>query len=110
LSPYLGKIDETFRINVEASAELLDLKVQGVVVGPTFTVSVPEIDFGSVAYGFVHSKFATIINTSSVCYPLPLDSYNSVIHPSCFQDDYLLSMFFDMIFESDNISIRLFVH
>ncbi len=50
------------------------------MVGPTFNVSVTEIDFGRVAYGFVNSKFITLINTSPV---RQLNTVSFIINNHC---------------------------
>ena len=65
-SPYLGKIDEEFIIKVDSTPEPLRLHITGAVIGPTFQVSVNEIDFGRIAYGFVSSRVISVVNSSSV--------------------------------------------
>ncbi|XP_077975805.1 hydrocephalus-inducing protein homolog isoform X2 [Styela clava] len=65
-SETLGDFSRDFYFAVDGSPEQLKLNFKGCVIGPTFHFDVPRLRFGTVSYGFVHSKLCNLYNTSLV--------------------------------------------
>uniref|UniRef100_H2YKD6 Uncharacterized protein n=1 Tax=Ciona savignyi TaxID=51511 RepID=H2YKD6_CIOSA len=65
-SEHLGSFEQDFYFSVDGSPEQIKLTVKGNVIGPTFHFDVPRLRFGTVSYGFNHSKICTLVNTSLV--------------------------------------------
>ncbi|XP_068025945.1 hydrocephalus-inducing protein homolog [Melanerpes formicivorus] len=64
--PVLGHFTEEFRFSVEGSPEPVTLTVRGCVSAPPLRFDVPCLRFGDVSYGFPHSLFCRLTNTSLV--------------------------------------------
>ncbi|XP_076808093.1 hydrocephalus-inducing protein homolog isoform X2 [Clavelina lepadiformis] len=65
-SECLGSFSQDFYFSVDGTPEPLKLTVKANVIGPTFHFDVPRLRFGTVSYGFNHTKICTLINTSLV--------------------------------------------
>ena len=65
-SHILGTFTENFKFAVKGAPKTLQLRIHGTVIGPTFHFDTNNIKFGSVSYGFVHSKIITLYNTSDI--------------------------------------------
>ncbi|XP_068023522.1 hydrocephalus-inducing protein homolog [Melanerpes formicivorus] len=64
--PVLGHFTEEFRFSVEGCPEPVTLTVRGCVSAPPLRFDVPCLRFGDVSYGFPHSLFCRLTNTSLV--------------------------------------------
>uniref|UniRef100_H2XZ27 Hydin adenylate kinase-like domain-containing protein n=1 Tax=Ciona intestinalis TaxID=7719 RepID=H2XZ27_CIOIN len=65
-SERLGSFQQDFSFSVDGSPDQIKLTVKGNVIGPTFHFDVPRLRFGTVSYGFNHTKICTLVNTSLV--------------------------------------------
>ena len=65
-SHILGTFTEDFKFAIKGAPKTLAVRIHGTVIGPTFNFDVSKIKFGSVSYGFVHSKIITLENTSDI--------------------------------------------
>ena len=61
-----NKFSEEFEWEVSGAKEHLKLTIIGSVTKPTFTLSLDELNFGMISYGFPVQRELTITNTSSV--------------------------------------------
>ncbi|XP_050835037.1 hydrocephalus-inducing protein homolog [Serinus canaria] len=90
----LGKFEEEFCFEVTESPEPLIFTVRGSVMGPTFHVDVPALNFGDISFGFPRTLKFCLFNTSlipmafSSCIPednfgeLSVDSSTQICRPS----------------------------
>eukprot|EP00939_MAST-03C_sp_MAST-3C-sp1_P000134 g134.t1 len=65
-SDLIGEIDERLRFKMEGAKKMIEVRVKGHVVGPTFHFDVDSIDFGPVSYGFKHLEPICLYNTSEI--------------------------------------------
>eukprot|EP00906_Rhabdomonas_costata_P023126 RCo033281 len=65
-SDIIGTISEAFMFDIKGATNMLLLHFQGRVIGPTFHFDTEELDFGQVAFNFVHNRLFHIFNTSEI--------------------------------------------
>uniref|UniRef100_A0A8C9ND37 HYDIN/VesB/CFA65-like Ig-like domain-containing protein n=1 Tax=Serinus canaria TaxID=9135 RepID=A0A8C9ND37_SERCA len=90
----LGKFEEEFCFEVTESPEPLIFTVRGSVMGPTFHVDVPALNFGDISFGFPRTLKFCLFDTSlipmafSSCIPednfgeLSVDSSTQICRPT----------------------------
>ncbi|XP_059713712.1 hydrocephalus-inducing protein homolog [Haemorhous mexicanus] len=62
----LGKFEEEFCFDVTESPKPLTFTVRGSVMGPTFHVDVPALNFGDISFGFPRTLKFCLFNTSLI--------------------------------------------
>ena len=62
----IGEFVEHVQWRLHGSTEPVILTFKGRVVGPTFHMDQPSLDFGTVCYGFLNTRVITLYNTSQV--------------------------------------------
>ncbi|KAJ3029566.1 UNVERIFIED_CONTAM: hypothetical protein HDU68_011780 [Siphonaria sp. JEL0065] len=65
-SDILGSFSDVLEWELEGASENLFLTLNGKVIGPTFHFDIPELDFGSLSFGFPTSRTFRINNTSLI--------------------------------------------
>eukprot|EP01062_Namystynia_karyoxenos_P075960 TRINITY_DN7388_c0_g1_i1.p1 TRINITY_DN7388_c0_g1~~TRINITY_DN7388_c0_g1_i1.p1 ORF type:complete len:3850 (+),score=1433.28 TRINITY_DN7388_c0_g1_i1:116-11551(+) len=65
-SDIIGILNEAFHFTIQGAKDDLVLHFKGRVIGPTFHCDVDEIDFGNVAYNFMHRRTFNLVNTSEI--------------------------------------------
>jgi len=78
----VGAFTETFTFKVKgATQNHPTITFSGKIIGPVFTVSPKQIDFGTVGYGFLYSQKLTIENKSEI----PFDYNIRMSHDGSFE-------------------------
>ena len=63
----VGNFNESFTFQVKGSNEKnTTITLYGKVIGPSFSINVKELDYGTVSYGFMYSKTIEIENKSEI--------------------------------------------
>ncbi|EFC47717.1 hypothetical protein NAEGRDRAFT_78704 [Naegleria gruberi] len=65
-SDIIGSFEEDIYFRIEGRHEDLRLHFSGQIIGPTFNFDCNEINFGTVPYGFLNTKYIQIINTCEI--------------------------------------------
>ena len=65
-SDILGEFTEIFRFALQGNERMLECKIKGNTIGPTFHFDCNQIDYNIVSYDYLNSKNVRLFNTSAI--------------------------------------------